>query len=215
MSKPTNLTKITLVIDRSGSMEGLRGDVIGGINTFLKEQREQSGDALVTLIQFDDRYEVNYSNVALQLVEDLNTSTYSPRGMTALFDALGRALTDIEADKTDCGHVVVVMTDGHENSSREFNSATVRTKVESAQERGVTILFLGANIDSFAVGGALGISAANTVNYVASAKGMSDVMRSASYATMSIRSGEWADAQAKYDNLEDVMKDVASGKNLK
>lgn len=209
-SKPTP-TDITLIIDRSGSMGGQRDDVIGGINTFFDEQLKQPGEALVTLIQFDDVYEVNYALKPLTEVKHLTTSTYVPRGTTALYDALGRALTAISTEANN--QVVVVMTDGAENASREFTQAAVKQLVEAAQARGVTVIFLGANIDSFQVGGSLGIRSANTVNYDATASGFAKAASTMSYATSNVRSGNWGVAGATqidsdFTNLADYINSV-------
>jgi len=116
-----NLTDITLVVDRSGSMEAIRADAEGGVNTFLTDQAAQPGEALVTLVQFDTHYEFVHRGVPVKQVPRYQLV---PRGGTALLDAVGRAINETgerlskmaEADRP--GLVVfVVMTDGEENSS--------------------------------------------------------------------------------------------------
>src|SRR5687768_7332033 len=87
----SDLTDITLVVDRSGSMAEVRDDAEGGVNTFIAQQAKQPGEALLTLVQFDTEYEFLHTGVPIQ-----NVSRYElvPRGMTALLDAVGRAINE-------------------------------------------------------------------------------------------------------------------------
>jgi len=87
-----DLSDITVVLDRSGSMDSLCSEVIGSFNTFVDDQKDVEGEATFTLIQFDDKYEVNYEAMEIKDVPSLNEATYVPRGMTALLDAVGRAI---------------------------------------------------------------------------------------------------------------------------
>ncbi|MBC8139134.1 MAG: VWA domain-containing protein, partial [Fibrella sp.] len=90
----TDYTHITLVLDRSGSMESMRGDAIGGFNTFLKDQQAAPGAATLTLVQFDDRYEKPYEFAPIASVAPLSERTFVPRGSTALLDAVGQAIEE-------------------------------------------------------------------------------------------------------------------------
>lgn len=168
-----NLTDITLVVDRSGSMEAIRADAEGGVNTFLTDQAGQQGEALVTLVQFDTSYEFVHRGVP---VKEVPRYELVPRGGTALLDAVGRAINETgerlskmaEADRP--GLVVfVVMTDGEENSSQEFAKATIKKMIEHQQSTyNWQFTFLGANQDAFAEAGSIGMTAAGTANFAAS-----------------------------------------------
>lgn len=165
-----NLTDITLVVDRSGSMEQIKDDAEGGINSFIAEQAKQPGDALLTLVQFDTEYEFIHSGVPVRQV-----SRYKlvPRGGTALLDALGRAIIETgerlakidEADRP--GLVIfVVMTDGQENSSKEFTKAQIKEMIERQQNvYNWHFTFLASNQDAFAEAGGMGIHAAGTADW--------------------------------------------------
>ena len=83
----SDLTDITLVVDRSGSMDEVREDAEGGVNTFIRQQAKEPGEALLTLVQFDTEYEFLHSGVPIQ---DVPKYELVPRGMTALLDAVGR-----------------------------------------------------------------------------------------------------------------------------
>lgn len=157
------------ITDKSGSMSDIRFDVIGGFNTMLAEQKELPGEARLTQIQFDNLYELNFQARDLKTVDQLTPETYSPRGSTALLDAIGftldqqghRIAKEGWADKV----IVCIRTDGQENSSKEYKIARVKEMIEHAQKHGWVFLFSGADIDAFSVGSSLGISASGTTQY--------------------------------------------------
>jgi uncharacterized protein YegL len=162
MKYTNEIVEIVAVIDRSGSMAGLEKDVIGGFNTFLKAQQEAAYRSNLTLVQFDDKYEVNCDGADVKHVAPLNEKTYVPRGYTALLDALGRAINQVSArmpanDCTceTCGQklkqkvIVAVITDGFENASREYNQKKIKELVESKQKLGWEFVFTMAGVDQF------------------------------------------------------------------
>jgi Mg-chelatase subunit ChlD len=165
-----DLTDITLVVDRSGSMEVIRADAEGGVNAFVAEQAKQPGEALLTLVQFDTQYEFLHRGVRVQ---DIPAYHLVPRGMTALLDAVGRAINETgerlaKMDENDRPGLVifVVMTDGQENSSHEFTKDQIKQMITHQQDKyGWHFTFLGANQDAFAEAGALGIQAAGAANF--------------------------------------------------
>ena len=133
-------TELMLVLDRSGSMEALREDVIGGLNRFFADQGKEPGECDVTVLQFDHEYEVVLEGVPVADVPRWSEETYVPRGTTALLDAMHRGVGMLEERvaraKDDPLKLVVVMTDGLENSSREVDRATVMEKVERLRGEG-------------------------------------------------------------------------------
>ena len=168
----SDLTDITLVVDRSGSMEMMRDDAEGGVNAFIREQASEPGGALLTLVQFDTEYEFLHKGVPITQVPKYQLY---PRGSTALLDAVGRAINETgerlskmaEADRP--GLVIfVVMTDGHENASREFSKTKVKEMIEHQQENyDWHFTFLGANQDAFSEAGSMGFAQAGVANYAA------------------------------------------------
>jgi len=119
-------THISIILDRTGSMETIRDDTIGGFNTFLNDQKKQPGIATMTLVQFDtvDPYEIIHKFKPIQEVPELTHETYIPRASTPLLDAMGRGINDIEKSLAELSEeerpskvVVVVITDGMENAS--------------------------------------------------------------------------------------------------
>lgn len=162
-----NLTSIHVVLDRSGSMNSVRADIIGGFNAFLAEQRAHPSDAWLTLAQFDDEYEIVLDHVSLGDVPELDETRYVPRGGTALLDAIGRTINVAHAtiaalpEAHRPGKVVVlIMTDGHENRSREFRRAEVVALIEARQKvDDWQFVFIGADLASIGEAGQLGVAA--------------------------------------------------------
>lgn len=179
--------EITLVVDRSGSMGSICKEVIGGINAFYEEQKKQPGEAVVTFHQFDNVYETVFSKVPLTDVVNLNDTTYVPRGMTALNDAIGRTISSIPAD-TKAPQMIMIMTDGEENSSSEYKPEQVKTLVEDAKKKGWQVIFMGANIDAFAVGNQYGIDSKNIAQFTADKTGATAATMSVSSKMSSMRS---------------------------
>ncbi|MBX7104668.1 MAG: VWA domain-containing protein [Gemmataceae bacterium] len=165
-----NKTDITLVVDRSGSMAAIQADAEGGINTFIRGQSSETGVALLTLVQFDTEYEFVHRGVPINSVPEYKLV---PRGSTALLDAVGRAIQETgqrlaampEAERP--GLVVfVIVTDGHENASREYTKARIKEMI--AHQQSVykwQFTFLGANQDAFAEAAAMGMAQDAAANF--------------------------------------------------
>ena len=170
---------ITVVLDRSGSMACLVDEVIGAFNTFVDEQQQVAGQASFSLVQFDDRYEVYLDAVDLAKVGRLDRTTYVPRGMTALYDAVGRAIVATgtrlaaldEAERPD-KVVFRIQTDGMENASRAFDAATRQAMIRHQQDKYAwEFVFLGANIDAGSVAEEIGIARDKALQYANNADG--------------------------------------------
>lgn len=188
-----DFTDVTLVVDRSGSMEAIREDAMGGVNRFILDQAEKPGEAVLTLVQFDTEYEFIHRAVPIQNVPKY---VLTPRGSTALLDAVGRAINETgerlaampEADRP--GLVVfVVMTDGQENSSREFTKSQIKEKIEHQQSAYAwQFLFLGANQDAFAEAGGMGMQVAGSANFAPAKVALAMAAASASVGRMRAQS---------------------------
>jgi uncharacterized protein YegL len=176
-----NLTEIVAILDRSGSMEGLTNDTIGGFNNFIKEQKAIEGEAFLTTILFDDEYEVLHNRIDLKLIEPITTKDYFARGSTALLDAIGKTINTIGGNLSKIAEqgrpskvIFLIITDGEENASVEFNNKKIKKMIEHQKAKyNWKFLFYGANIDAFSVGGSMGID--DSFNYKASKKGTQDL----------------------------------------
>lgn len=195
--KATGGALVYLVIDKSGSMEPIREATIDGVGRFVNETREANPDALFSLLLFDTGIHKPYTNQRVTDVEPLDRSSYRPAGGTALLDAMGHAMSDIEkmADRPE-KVAIVVMTDGQENSSHEYTRAAVKAAVaRHEKEDGWQVIFLGANLDSFAEAGAIGLRrAGSSADWQQTYGGTVAVASMASTATNSYLSGMTATA---------------------
>lgn len=176
----SNFTEIIFVLDRSGSMSPLVDDVVGGFNSIIDSQRKIDGIATVTLVLFDDKYEVLYSAKDINDIPPLTVKQYSPRGLTALLDAVGKTIDDeglrlsnMTEDERPSKVLFIINTDGFENASREYTKQRICEMVTHQREKySWEFLFLGADIDAFGAAHELGISEANTAKYSHSSDGI-------------------------------------------
>lgn len=179
-------TDIVFVLDRSGSMAAVQEEVIGGFNKFLDEQKALPGKAKMSMTQFDTEFDVIYNGIDLASVKPLTAETFVPRGSTALNDAVCKAIdetgirlkatpTEDRADQV----LFVILTDGHENSSKEYTSLNVKEKINHQHDKYKwQFTFLGAGVDSFDVGAGYGIPQANINVFTASAMGTAHLFSS-------------------------------------
>jgi hypothetical protein len=186
---------LTVVVDRSGSMSELKEEAEKGLNAFFKKQREAAPNTFVTLVQFDTEYEFVHNNEPIAQV--VNYSLI-PRGCTALLDAVGKAgaeaLERFNKHKDIAKKIFVVLTDGHENSSHEWTKKKVKMSLEALKDCACEIIFLGANIDSFAEAGPMGVPQASTANYASTPTGMANALLAVSNNVSSYSMGVTADA---------------------
>jgi len=152
-----DLTHIAIILDRTGSMEEIREDTIGGFNAFLKEQQNLPDEATLSLIQFDSQntYEVIHHFEKIKDVPKLTSETYVPRASTPLLDAIGRGINDLESTlekmqptQRPANVVMVIITDGQENSSREFGKNQIVKMIKAKQEKGWQFVYLSADLAS-------------------------------------------------------------------
>lgn len=181
-----NKTDITIILDRSGSMESVKTDTIGGFNSFLSEQQKVAGEASLSLVQFDDQYEVVYLDKEINAADKLTDATFQPRGMTALYDAIGRTINSVgqrlgdlaENDRPD-KIVFVILTDGFENASKEFSAVKINQMISHQKEKySWEFIFIGANQDAVLSAKAIGISADAALTYAANAEGTQEAFGS-------------------------------------
>ncbi len=169
-----NLTEIAFILDRSGSMAPVTEAAITGFNEFLRDQQKTEGQARLTLVLFDNEYLVPLESIPVQEAVALDTTTYVPRGSTALLDAIGETIDRLGArlalipESARPGQVIVaISTDGFENSSVNFTWQDISRKIlEQTNAYKWQFLFLGANQDAIATAASLSIAANNASTYV-------------------------------------------------
>jgi len=193
-----NYTHISVILDRTGSMESIRDDIIGGFNTFLHQQQQQEGKATLTLVQFDtqDPYEVVHHWKLIAEVPNLDHKTYVPRASTPLYDAIGRGINDLEASIAKLPEsdrpsqvMMVVITDGYENSSQEFTKAKVTEMIaEKKKEHNWQFVFLSADLEAMKDAMTMGIEKQSSLQFARSGQGSARAFQSLSKQTSDYRS---------------------------
>ena len=162
-----NYLKIIFVIDESGSMAGTEKDVVGGFNRFIEQQKkEEYGKITVSLYKFNSQWSRVVSDLPIDEIRPLTSEDYSPGGLTALYDTIGNAIRDIQNRTlfTEPEHqasmvMMVVITDGQENASYEYDARKVQEMIrELERSKKWQFIYLGADLDSFADADTLGIS---------------------------------------------------------
>lgn len=203
--------EIYCILDRSGSMTGLEKSTIDGFNDFVKRQVKEIKKATVTLVLFDDRYELVYDAKKLQKVPKLTEEVYYVRGLTALNDAVAKTLkaakkrhrANGKPDKAIC----LIVTDGYENASTDYPGEEGRKKVRKMIERlqdkkDWDFFFIGSEIDAVATSSSMGIPATHATKTAGSSRGVAAAYAMAAGATAQSASGETVvSTQDLYDEL--------------
>lgn len=175
----TNITELVFILDKSGSMSGLESDTIGGYNAMLRKQQEESGKARITTVLFSNDSEILHDQTDIMAIKPMTKRQYQVGGSTALLDAVGMAINKIgnaqkyakeeqRADKV----MVVITTDGMENSSQEYTYEKIRRMIERQKNKyGWEFIFLGADIEAVAAAAKLGINHDRAVNFNSDSEG--------------------------------------------
>ena len=187
---PDVMTEIIIVQDKSGSMEGIRTDTIGAYNQFLEEQKALPGHCLLTLCLFDTEDRIVHDGIALAEVPRMTEADFRPSGMTALYDAIGRTVDKVlkrqSSQRQSPRTLLVINTDGLENSSHEYNADTLKALLERLQsEHQWEVLYLGANQDAMLEGERIG--SRRSVNFAATPEGISRSYRKTSESARAMR----------------------------
>jgi uncharacterized protein YegL len=211
----SNLCEVVCILDRSGSMSSIINDAIGGLNTFLAECRNAPEQRKATIVLFDEKYDMPYNCVDVKNIPDFTLATYTPRGSTALYDAVGKTIDAVGARLTGTPEyerpasvIVVIVTDGEENASKEYTSSRIKSMIETQTNQfSWTFIFLAANQDAVTAAGNIGIAKGNSLNFMAtgaSTRNAYDTLsRCATYASKSMSMMSMGDCE--YAPLTDVV----------
>lgn len=175
-----NLTELVFILDKSGSMSGLERDTIGGYNSMIQKQRTIGGRCMVTTVLFDNHYELLHDRVDLKKIKPITGQEYVLGGSTALLDAIGKTIYRMSRFQREMSKeyraekvLFVIITDGEENSSRDYDTAQVKSMIEKQKKcYGWEFLFLGANMDAVETAGRFGIDSDRAVDYVPDSEGI-------------------------------------------
>ncbi len=192
---------LVFLIDRSGSMYGSEKDTMGGFNSFIEKEKNNEFNTNVTTVLFDHGYDVLYRRKPIDDVCPLTEKEYFVRGSTALLDAIGKTIISLDKE-VDNKVLFVIMTDGMENASIEFSKSQIRNMINNHNWE---FIFIGADIDSYAEAGHIGIKKSRIANYRKSKEGYDDLFTSVSDAAMYVRNNcdlddaNWKENLNKYD----------------
>ncbi|MFZ3584805.1 hypothetical protein ACOI1H_22020 [Loktanella sp. DJP18] len=168
---------VTLLLDRSGSMQGLKDDTIGGINAYRAKLRNSGEDIRYSQVHFDTDYagkmDLEKVHIAVPVGElgDMTDADYQPRGGTPLIDAACATIRAVASSLVDAGKVegtkvvIAIQTDGRENGSRENTWDGLRSLIAEKEALGWEFVFMGAGINAYEQGSRMGIMTANTLSY--------------------------------------------------
>ena len=176
-------------------MTSLADDTIGGYNSYVSDMQKEQGEAYLTTVLFDDRYIVLHDHVNIQDVPPLTNQEYSPLGMTALMDAIGKTINSVgprlanTPEEERPAHVIfVITTDGYENASKEFDREQIKRMIKHQQEKySWQFLFLGAGIDAYQEAASIGIGGMHAMSVSKSSVGTQSIYTSVSNASKAIR----------------------------
>ena len=184
-----NYTSITLVLDRSGSMEKIKNDTVGALTNFIREQKKFDYDndlkTDITFIEFDDEYKIICRGENLK---DFSLPEFRPRGWTALFDAVGRAIVDtgsrldgMPSNRRPSKVLFVILTDGEENSSKEYKRHQIADMIKHQREKySWEFMYLGVGVDAFKTAQTINIPTWTTMNIGANSLGLASASSSLS-----------------------------------
>lgn len=203
-----DFTAIAVIMDASGSMATLTKDTIGSFNQFLAEQQALPGEAAFSLCTFNTDYRLVHDFVPLANVSQLTEKTYRPGGGTALLDAMGTTIDALGAKLAAMPEedraskvIVLVITDGEENSSKRFTLEQIKAKVTHQQDKyNWLFVFIGANIDAISAGISLGVTSANSVNYTPTSGGTRSLYSNISSNMGSYRTARGVGAKVDFFN---------------
>ena len=216
-----HLTEIVFILDRSGSMQNVVQDTIGGYNSFIENQKNQPGEARLTTVLFDDQYEIIHNGIDIREAKPLTSDEYWARGMTALMDAVGRTINSVgerlaaTQEEERPGKVIfVITTDGYENYSTEFNRAKVKDMIEHQTNKySWQFMFLGAGIDAVKEAESIGINGAYAASHAHSSVGTESLYCTMDTAISSYRAcgavdAAWASTLITDDSVADGAVDA-------
>lgn len=193
------LTYIVALLDKSGSMQNVQKDTIGGYNTFIEEQKRVPGEARITLMQFNHKLHKIYEDVPIQHVAPLTETTFSPIGWTSFNDSFAQAISEVgiklslkpEEDRPS-KVLFLIMTDGAENTSKEFIGIDGLKKLNAMvnhqkDKYSWSFVYLGANLDSQKVSKSYGIDSKSAINYTSNDIGALNAFKSISRGVAGMR----------------------------
>lgn len=179
---------IVVLIDRSASMSGMEDETVGAFNSFLAEQKEVKGEAVLTLVLFDHREEIIHFQTPLNQVEPLTRSVYTIGGNTSMYDCLGNVMSAMKYANKSGKAIFLIQSDGQENTSQLYNGSRIKQMIAAGEEAGWDFQFIGTGIDAIVEGSKFGLQASKCASVSKDFGGFADYGRTISSTSTSYRS---------------------------
>lgn len=176
--KKKPVTHVVMVLDESSSMGNIREQAIAHFNEQIDDLRTKSAehDIDVSLLTFSHDVHIQRKFAPIADVEKLTTAEYKPMGSTALYDAIGYGIglvsQKIDLNDENTGVLFLIITDGHENTSREFTQASLKKSMDDYKTKGWTFTFMAANNDPMELAQNFGLNIQNVAVFNANEVGM-------------------------------------------
>ncbi len=180
-------TSVIFILDKSGSMTSCWDATISGFNEYLKNLEKEKNKISLSLTLFNTQVESRFVDEKLEKVKKLDKITYVPDGFTALYDAVYRTISEVEEKAKNAGKFLcIIMTDGEENSSKEYTDKDLNRKIKELEKLGNwNFVFMGANQDSWVTGQKMGLNVNNVADYNQTDRGISHAFNLMACKTMS------------------------------
>ena len=174
MKKKEKMLDVVFVLDKSGSMSGSEDSTISSFNEYLEKEQKNEFQTRISTVLFSDDYSYLYRRVPVEKVHKLTNEDYIVGGCTALYDCLGNTISYMSQQDTD-QVLFIIITDGYENASTEFDKQIIRRMIRKHSDW--EFIYIGADIDSYATGGEIGICQDNIASFKKDRKGLSTLFR--------------------------------------
>ena len=198
MKNKNKVLDVVFILDKSGSMSGSEENTISSFNEYLQREKNNNFSTNITTILFSDNYSFLHKSMNIKEVNPISSKDYYVGGCTALYDAIGNGINYIDSNHSD-KVLFIIITDGYENASREFNKEKIKEMIKS---RKYEFIYIGADIDSYSAGNTIGISNDNIANYVKDEAGTSLLFKGISRASKSMMNeesmGSWKEDLESY-----------------
>lgn len=209
----TKTADIIVVIDESGSMSSMGPEPVQAMNMFIADQKRNAGDSRLSLYTFNTEVRRVYTEVPLATVNEY--TDYNPNGCTALYDAIGGAISNKVKEGRHENTILVIITDGMDNSSKEYTAETIKKRIKHMEDKhNWQVVYLAADQDAFAVGGGYGVKGGKCANFSKTRGGMLNAMRETSAACMAYRTESQVVARPSEMNLHSGSRSRSSPLNV-
>lgn len=193
---------INFVLDETGSMMSCKDTTISGFNEYIESMKKKKDKISMTLTRFNsEKIEIDYSDKPIDKVPNLTKENYNPNHLTPLYDAIGKTINETKDVKKNV--LFVVLTDGEENSSKEYTRNSIFELIKKMEKKGWTFVYLGANQDAWANSGTIGFNQGNVINF--NTKNMKATFRAlnCSYDAYSTKVSSGVPVKGYFNNIDE------------